>query len=91
MWREKLFLNMLQTSSIKSSTSIYTRFMTLNTFIQYKFENTGQKKKKTQQKTVVKLPLKHHIHSCKFQPSRKPAASFGREANDEHTSGQKRV
>ena len=52
MWREKLFLNMLQTSSIKSSTSIYTRFMTLNTFIQYKFENTGQKKKKPNKKLL---------------------------------------
>lgn len=54
-WREKLFLNLLQTSSMKSFTSIYTKFMTLNTsFIQYKFENTTQKRKK-KKPTAAKL------------------------------------
>lgn len=59
--------------------------MTLNTFIQYKFENTGQreKKKKNHNSTQTNPPLqssrKHHMHSCKLQPPRKPAASLSRE------------
>lgn len=40
VYREKVVLKSAKTASIKSSTSIYTRFVTLNTFIQYKFENT---------------------------------------------------
>lgn len=50
----KVILKSAKTSSIKSSTSIYTRFVTLNTFIQDKFENTRLKKKK-KAATVVKL------------------------------------
>ena len=39
---------------MKSFTSIYTKFMTVNTsFIQYKFENTAQKEKK--KNTAAKL------------------------------------
>lgn len=66
----KLFKNLLQTSSKKCSTSIYTTFMTLNTFIQYKFENISKKK------PLLQSSRKHHIHSYKFEPVKKPAASF---------------
>ena len=87
-WREKLFLNLLQTSSMKSFTSIYTKFMTLNTsFIQYKFENTTQKRKK-KKNPLLQNSVKHHTHHCKFQPLRKPAANFSTEVNDKHTSRQ---
>lgn len=56
----KVILKSAKTSSIKSSTSIYTRFVTLNTFIQDKFENTRLKKKKKKAATVVKLQETTH-------------------------------